>query len=165
MTCCNCCPCEDATPAPPVSAGFQYACSLKVEGYNQVIPRKTWTQVHFPGQAVEMSDAHGMHDPNSTGAQSGLITVKGPGGWGIIAAMAQWVDPKDATETRVQIIRDPFNNPDTTATNHKARTPGGDYYTLLWPLHLPAERPHAIRVYHNASTSLVLNLAEFKVIY
>lgn len=164
MTCCNCCPCEDTPTAQP-APGFSYVCSLKVEGHKQVIPRKTWTLVQYPGKGTESSDAHNMHDDKATGNQSGLITVKGPGGWGILAAMAQWVDPKDATETRIQFIRDPYGNPDTTATNHVARTPGGDYYTLVWPLHLPAGRPHAMRVYHNASSSLTLDLAELKLMY
>lgn len=143
---------------------FTNVCSLKTTA-GQLIQPNTWTLVHFEGAAVENVDDFGMHDPDAVGDPSGLITVQGGSGWGLLAGMAQWDSPGDATETRAGFVRDPLGVPDTTATNHFARTPGGDYVTLVWPLYLPEGRAHGLRVYHNATTPRTLTLAEFKLMF
>jgi hypothetical protein len=149
---------------------FNYVCSLKVSE-SQIISPNQWTIVKFPYN-TESSDEYGMHETPAgvtnwkTDARSGLITPIAPG-WGIMAGMAQFTDGEDATEFRTQFIRDPLNPDvagDTTATTHWATSPGGDYFATSWPIYFRPEFPMAFRVCHNASSSLALSLAEFKVL-
>ena len=150
---------------------FTRACSLKAVA-NQIIQPNTWTIVHFEGVIAESSDDYGMHNSDALGDQSGLIVAGGGSGWGLLAGMAQWSFPSDATETRLGFVRDPFatfgdssDDYDTTATNHYARTPGGDYVSLTWPMWFLEGRPHALRVRHDASTEIALAVAEFKLLF
>jgi hypothetical protein len=151
---------------------FSYVCSLKAdEASPQVIQKNTWTVVGFPYTLTsESSDEWDMRKVPSpltnwkTDSKSGLITPTAPG-WGILAGMVQFGDAGDATEFRTQFIRDPLGEePNTTATTHWATSVGGDFFVTAWPFYLRPEQPVALRVHHNASTSLELSLAEFKVL-
>ncbi|NYV74548.1 hypothetical protein [Streptomyces sp. UH6] len=71
----------------------------------------------------------------------------------------------DATEYRDQFARDPlelFGPVDTTATEHRAPTVGGEYWTKVWGIVCNPGVPLAVRVTHNAGAPVGLTFAEFK---
>lgn len=141
---------------------FTNACSL-ISSTTLSVPPATWTIAQFIGSASESSDVSNWHDAAATGSPSGYITPN-VSGWGLVAGEAQWSSSGDATEFRMQFIRDPAGIMDTTGTNHVADTPGGDYMTTVWPMYVDSGTAYAFRVQHNASTNLTLTLAQFKVL-
>lgn len=160
-------------------------CSLKV-AIPQLIPPNVWTIVRFPFDATgESTDTLNMHSATrpapggpvadwSTDDRSGLIWPS-RSGWGVLLGIAQWAaagvqaDPSDGTEYRDQFVRNPLSFPgagtavDTTATDHRAPTPGGQFFTKQWGINVDPTVPLALRVQHNASAALNLTLAEFKL--
>ncbi|MEW2568293.1 hypothetical protein [Streptomyces sp. NPDC047070] len=156
-------------------------CSLKVE-VPQLIPSGTTYQVvRFPYGALESTDRFNMHQalqPDGTTVanyatddRSGLIRPS-KAGWAELYALLQWEAPTGTsgtvTEYRDQHVRDPFGETadpnDTTATDHRAPTPGGQFWTKSWGIFVDPATPIALRVTHNAvSGPLNLVLAEFKV--
>lgn len=149
-----------------------YVCSLKVE-LDQTIPNDgQYHLVRLPyGVGEESYDAYGMHEPAqpdgslvtnwATDDRSGLIWPH-VYGWGTPFGMVQW-EPGDYTETRDQIVRDPLVLADTTATEDKAPTPGGQYGTKAWGMFVYPTVPLGLRVRHNASSPKKVTLAEFKL--
>jgi hypothetical protein len=160
-------------------------CSLKV-AIPQLIQPDTWTIVRFPFDATgESTDTLNMHSATrpapggpvadwSTDDRSGLIWPS-RAGWGELKGIAQWaaagaqLNPMDATEYRDQFVRNPLSYAgagpavDTTATDHRPPTPGGQFFTKSWGIFVDPTVPLAMRVYHNASEALNLTLAEFKL--
>ncbi|MGO4747828.1 hypothetical protein AB4212_04185, partial [Streptomyces sp. 2MCAF27] len=91
-------------------------------------------------------------------------------GWGHLYAMIQWEAPTGTsgqyTELRDQYARDPLgiNAPiDTTATDHRAPSPGAQYFSKSHGIYVKPSTPLALRVTHNAPGPLPLTLAEFKL--
>lgn len=160
-------------------------CSLKV-AIAQPVPPDTWTIVRFPFDATgESTDPLNMHSATrpapggpvsdwSTDDRSGLIWPSRTG-LGFMFGMPQWAaagvqaSVADGTEYRHQFVRNPLGyagggtTADTTGTNHLAATPGGQYFTTGWPILVDPAVPLALRVYHNASNTVNLTLAEFKL--
>lgn len=160
-------------------------CSLKV-AIPLLVQPDTWTIVRFPFDATgESTDPLNMHTPShaapggpvsdwSTDDRSGLIWPSRTG-WGELKGIMQWAAagaqkaPMDATEYRDQFVRNPLSYAgagpavDTTATDHRPPTPGGQFFTKAWGIFVDPTVPLALRVYHNASSALNLTLAEFKL--
>lgn len=158
-------------------------CSLKV-AIPQLIQPNVWTVVRFPfdatGESTDLLNMHSATRPSpggpvanwATDDRSGLIWPSRTG-WGVMLGLMQWAaagvqsDPSDGTEYRDQFVRDPLgytSTPvDTTATDHRAPTPGGQFFTKQWGVNVDPTVPLALRVQHNASSPLNLTLAEFKL--
>jgi hypothetical protein len=158
-------------------------CSLKVE-IDQPIRPNVWTIVRFPfDSSGESTDPLNMHDPNrpppggpvtnwQNDDRSGLIWPSSSA-WGLMYSLIQWADPgvqatcTAGTEFRDQYVRDPLgytSNPvDTTATDHRTATPGIQTYTKSWGIFVSPTVPLALRVRHDASGTVNLTLAEFKL--
>lgn len=160
-------------------------CSLKV-AISQLIPPDVWTIVRFPFDATgESTDPLNMHSATrpapggpvadwSTDDRSGLIWPSRTG-WGELKGIMQWAAagvqtaPNDATEYRDQFVRNPLGYAgagpavDTTATDHRPPSPGGQFFTKAWGINVDPAVPLALRVQHNASAALNLTLAEFKL--
>ncbi|WP_405893670.1 hypothetical protein OG272_15575 [Streptomyces sp. NBC_00104] len=157
-------------------------CSLKRDINQPIVPGTTYTIVRFPFGAEEPSDRFQMHQavqPDGyvvtdwdNDPRSGLIWPS-RAGWGHLYALIQWEAPTAAsggyTELRDQYVRDPLSlgSPtpnDTTATDHRAPSPGGQFFTKSHGIYVDPLTPLALRVTHNASAgSLNLTLAEFKL--
>ncbi|MEU9576328.1 hypothetical protein [Streptomyces chilikensis] len=151
-------------------------CSLKADVPQLIQPGTTYQTLRFPFGAAESTDPHEMHQavqPDgyvvanwATDDRSGLIwpSVRG---WGHLYAMIQWADTSDATEHRDQFVRDPLalaGPSDTTATEHRATTVGGEFYVKTWGVVTNPGVPLAVRVAHNATSALNVTLAEFKLV-
>lgn len=141
----------------------------------QSIAPGSYQVVRFPFEP-EPFDPVGMHEATqpdgyevldwATDDRSGLIWPA-TRGWGTLYASIQWAGESDATEYRSQFVRDPLGlagGPDTTATEHRAPTPGGEFYTRTWGIVVNPGVPLAVRVAHNAGTPQDLTLAEFKLV-
>ncbi|MCC9686851.1 hypothetical protein E4N64_14205 [Streptomyces sp. MNU103] len=140
-----------------------------------ITPGTTYQIVRFPFDS-ESFDPAGMHEaaqPDgytvtnwATDDRSGLIWPP-MRGWGTLYAALQFAEAGDATEFRSQFVRDPLNistGQDTTATEHRADTVGGEFWTRTWGLVVNPMTPLAVRVAHNASGPLDVTLAEFKLV-
>ncbi|MEV0639059.1 hypothetical protein AB0I77_29770 [Streptomyces sp. NPDC050619] len=155
-------------------------CSLKVDTPQAVSPGTTYQIVKFPFGAKESTDRFEMHQATQPDGyvvedwekddRSGLIWPS-KAGWGHLYAMIQWGEPSGVgayTELRDQYVRDPLGltpNPnDTTATEHRAPTPGGQYFVKNHGLFVTPGTPLALRVTHNAALPVALKLAEFKLV-
>ncbi|MFI6819277.1 hypothetical protein ACIBG7_43300 [Nonomuraea sp. NPDC050328] len=148
-----------------------YVCSLLAG--EQTIPVGDYYIVRFP-YGSEPYDAHGMHQPAQPDgpmsaypdARSGLIWPKHDG-WAHLYALMYW-EAEDYTELRDRFVRDPLNlstGYDSTCTEDRAITPGGQYIAKAWAMFVHPETPIALMVRHNAPTSVKLTLAEFKISY
>ena len=150
-------------------------CSLISNTPQTIQPGATYQVVRFPYDG-ESFDPVGMHEAEqpdgytvvdwATDDRSGLIwpTMRG---WGTLYAALQFADESDATEYRSQFVRDPLNvstGEDTTGTEHRAQTVGGEFWTRTWGLVVNSATPLAVRVTHNASAPQLLTLAEFKLV-
>ncbi|MFD5654744.1 hypothetical protein [Streptomyces sp. NPDC127039] len=156
------------------SPGVQ-VCSLKVDTPQLIPSGPTYRVVRFPFGAAESTDRFEMHQVEqpdgyvvsdwSTDDRSGLIWPS-KAGWGVLHAMIQW-EAGDYTELRDQYVRDPLgltpNPADTTATEHRPPSPGGNYFVKVHGIFVDPQVPVALRVTHNASTARLLTLAEFKL--
>ncbi|WP_030672529.1 hypothetical protein [Streptomyces sp. NRRL B-1347] len=152
-------------------------CSLKRDIPQEIEPGG-YHIVRFPFSDDESYDAHAMHQSIQPDAfvinddgwddddRSGLIWPT-RSGWGTLHALIQWGSPAaTATEYRDQFVRDPlglFAPPDTTATDHRAPSPGGQYWSKTHGIFVHPGVPLALRVAHNAPIPLALTLAEFKL--
>ncbi|WP_086859920.1 hypothetical protein [Streptomyces milbemycinicus] len=153
-------------------------CSLKRDT-PQLIQQNVYAVVRFPFGAAEPSDRLGMHQviqPDGyvvtawdVDDRSGLIWPS-KCGWGHLYAVIQWEAPTETsgqyTELRDQYARDPLGINaviDTTATDHRAPTPGAQFFTKSHGIYVTPSTPLALRVRHNASGPLNLTLAEFKL--
>lgn len=148
-----------------------HACSL-ITKTPQTIPAGVYTPVRFPYEPGESYDPDGMHTqlvggldyPFPSAKESALIRPAHDAWAQIIGAYH--FEPGDYTEIRSRINRDPFGPaPDWTATEHLDPSPGMQCFTKTWGMHLVPGVPIALEIYHNASGSLDMTLAEFKVIY
>ncbi|MCP3770221.1 hypothetical protein [Streptomyces sp. MAR25Y5] len=165
----------DENPAPGVQV-----CSLKTATHQLVQPGSTYRVMRFPFGAAEPADRFGMHQavqPDgyvvsdwATDDRSGLIWPS-KAGWGHLHAMIQWEaagSPGGYTELRDQFVRDPLgltaNPDDTTATEHRAPTPGGQYYVKNHGVFVTPGTPLALRVAHNDAAPRLVTLAEFKLV-
>ncbi|MDN0199245.1 hypothetical protein [Streptomyces sp. S.PNR 29] len=155
-------------------------CSLKVDTPQLIQPGTTYKIVRFPFGAEEPTDRFGMHQsvqPDgyvvndwATDDRSGLIWPS-RAGWGHLYAMIQWEAAGATggyTELRDQYVRDPLgltSNPnDTTATEHRAPTPGAQFYAKSHGIFVAPDTPVALRVTHNDANAKLLTLAEFKLV-
>ncbi|MFJ4980325.1 hypothetical protein ACIP6X_34235 [Streptomyces coeruleorubidus] len=162
-----------------VAPGVQ-VCSLKVDTPQLIAPGTTYKIVRFPFGAAEPTDRFGMHQAAQPDGyvvsdwarddRSGLIWPS-KAGWGHLHAMIQWEAASGTggyTELRDQYVRDPLSltpNPnDTTATEHRTPTPGGQYYVKNHGLFVDPGTPVALRVTHNDANPRLLTLAEFKLV-
>ncbi|WP_031111521.1 hypothetical protein [Streptomyces sp. NRRL S-146] len=162
-----------------VAAGVQ-VCSLKVDTPRLISPGTAYTIVRFPFGVAESTDRFEMHQavqPDgyvvsdwATDDRSGLIWPS-KAGWGHLHAMIQWEPASGAagyTELRDQYVRDPLGltpNPnDTTATEHRTPTPGGQYFVKNHGVFVAPGTPVALRVTHNDAVPRLLTLAEFKLV-
>lgn len=157
------------------SPGVQ-VCSLKVDVPQLIAPGNTYRIVRFPYGAGESTDRFEMHQalqPDGTTVtdyatddRSGLIWPS-KAGWGELHAMIQWEAASASggyTELRDQYVRDPFGANDTTATEHRAPTPGGQFYVKQHGIFVTPGVPVALRVTHNDANPRQLTLAEFKLV-
>jgi hypothetical protein len=158
-----------------MSASGVRVCSLKRDTPQLVRP-DSYTVVRFPFGSREPYDPHGMHQARQPDGhvitswdadeRSGLIWPSASG-WGQLYAMIQW-EAGSYTELRDQYVRDPLgltSTPnDTTATDHRAPTPGGQYFTKSHGIFVNPETPLALRVRHNDAVARRLLLAEFKLV-
>ncbi|MFD0208959.1 hypothetical protein ACFVH9_07465 [Streptomyces hirsutus] len=155
-------------------------CSLKVDVPQLVAPGAAYKVVRFPFGAAEPTDRFAMHQavqPDgyvvadwATDDRSGLIWPS-KAGWGHLHAMIQWEAASAVggyTELRDQYVRDPLGltpSPgDTTATEHRTPTPGGQFYVKGHGIFVDPEVPVALRVTHNDVAPRLLTLAEFKLV-
>lgn len=150
-------------------------CSLILEENQAVAADGAYHVVRFPFGTGESYDEHGMHQmlqPDGhqienwrTDDRSSLIWPSADG-WGVITAMIQW-EAGNYTELRDQVVRDPLGltgTPnDSTATDHRAPSPGMQCFTKHHELFVHPDVPLAIRVGHNAGGSRALVHAQFKL--
>ncbi len=154
-----------------------FVCSLTAPD-PQLIPvgGAAYTVVRFPfGSPAESFDPLDMHpaaQPDGVitsyiDPRAGLIWPTHDA-WARLDAMLQW-DAGDYTELRDQFVRDPLSftpaGPDTTCTQDRPPTPGGQYVAKSWPLFVHPGTPLAVAVRHNASRPVKLLFAEFKLSY
>lgn len=168
-------------PGTPARKGVE-VCSLIRQTAQLIAAGTTYQTVRFPFGAAESYDAFEMHQltqPDGyviNGAawdsdeRSGLIWPS-KSGWGTIEGLFQWEAPTGlsgaVTEYRDQVVRDPLGltpTPnDTTGTVHSASTVGQNFFRLVWQIFVNPSTPIAVRVAHNGTGALNLNLAEFKL--
>lgn len=151
-------------------------CSLKADTPQLIQPGTTYRIVRFPFGAAEPTDRFGMHQavqPDgyvvsdwATDDRSGLIWPS-TAGWGHLHALIQW-EAGGYTELRDQYVRDPLGltpaPTDTTATEHRTPTPGGQFYVKNHGIFVDPATPVALRVTHDDSGPRLLTLAEFKLV-
>ena len=148
-------------------------CSLIVTE-PQVIPPGGYRVVRFPFGTAESYDALGMHQvvqPDGytirdwrTDNRAGLIWPSADG-WGSLTAMIQW-EAGGYSELRDRFVRDPLGlstGADSTATDHRPRSPGVQCFTKHHEIFVHPGTPLALMVSHNNSASTRLVLAEFKL--
>lgn len=155
---------------PPVPEFVTKVVSLKVETPQMIPADGSYHIVRFP-YAGESYDPYNMHDaiqPDgyqvvdwATNDRSGLIWPNITG-WGLLTALIQW-EAGGYGELRDQFVRAPFTAPDTTATDHRAPSPGAQFFTKHHEIFVNPNTPLALRVGHTDSTARRLTLAEFKL--
>ncbi|MFJ9961085.1 hypothetical protein [Streptomyces avermitilis] len=143
-----------------------YYCSLKTTTPQRIAADGAYHIVRFPFGAGESTDDHNMHAVQSVADwtrddRSGLIWPK-VSGHGVLSAMVQW-EPGGYTELRDRFVRDPFGEPDTTATDHRPPSPGMQAFTKVWQIQVDPTTPLALAVAHNDSSTRAVTLAEFKL--
>ncbi len=150
-------------------------CSLTAPQPQTIPPGGSYVLVRFPFDGAESFDPADMHpvvQPDGTTAtydspRSALIWPAHTA-WGRLDAMLHW-EESDYTEVRDQFVRDPLRlttyGPDSTCTQDRAVTPGGQYLTKTWGLFVHPAIPLAVAVRHNAPRPVKLTFAEFKLSY
>lgn len=150
-------------------------CSLKVSTPQLIEPDGSYHVVRFPFGAGESTDRFEMHQavqPDghvvtdwATDDRAGLIWPSRYG-WGHLYGMIQW-EAGGYTELRDQYVRDPLGltpaPADTTATEHRAPSPGMQCFVKSHGIFVYPDIPLALRVAHNDSQPRALVLAEFKL--
>lgn len=145
-------------------------CSLKTD-VPQSIPAGGYHVVRFP-YGAESYDAHAMHeqlDPKGHEVRawqrddrSGLIWPAADG-WGSLTAMIYWEDG-GYTEIRDRFVRDPLSSDaDSTATEHRPRSPGQQFFHKHHELFVHPGTPIALLVAHNDTRARRITLAELKL--
>ncbi|MFD4832065.1 hypothetical protein ACFWPV_19745 [Streptomyces uncialis] len=151
-------------------------CSLKVETPQLIPAGDTYRIIRFPYGTHESSDRFNMHQAEqldgppvldyATDDRSGLIRPS-RAGWGQLYAMIQWESASGTngyTELRDQFVRNPLGVVDTTATEHRAPTPGIQCYVKGHGIMVYPDVPLALRVMHNDNAPRRVTLAEFKLV-
>ncbi|WWQ65862.1 hypothetical protein V2W30_22715 [Streptomyces sp. Q6] len=152
-----------------------YVCSLKTDTPQAIAPGGTYSIVRFPYAAgAESYDPHGMHDPvDPLGYEvrdwqrddrSGLIwpTI---GGWATLTSLIYW-ESGDYDELRDRYVRDPLSlagGPDSTATEHRAPSPGIQCFHKTHQMFVTVGTPVALLAGHTAPKNVRITLAEFKL--
>jgi hypothetical protein len=149
-------------------------CSLIVDA-PQTFSAGRYHVVRFPYGSAESRDVHRMHQvvqPDGHEVanwrkedRAGLIWPAAEG-WGVLTAMVQW-EAGGYRELRDQYVRDPLgltSDPaNTTATDHRAPTPGMQCYTKHHELEVHPSVPLALRVRQESSGARRLVHAQFKL--
>jgi hypothetical protein len=139
-------------------------CSLIVKT-PQLIAPNTYTAVRFDTESTDSPNWHVTNNLNS--ANSALITPDITAVAGLYAEIF-WQNASDMERPPTQYLhrftRDPFGpEPDSTATNDRAPTPGAQFHVFSWAITIRTGQPLALMVGHNGSGPLAVTLAEFKV--
>lgn len=137
-----------------------HVCSL-IRQDAQFIPAGGYHLVRFPFGQAESSDLHEMHQVDQPGGHvvrdwdcddSSALIWPAVYGWGSLTAMIQW-EGGGYRELRDQFVRDPMgvtSSPmDTTATDHRAPTPGMQGFTKHHEILVYPGTPIGLRVGHN----------------
>lgn len=148
-------------------------CSL-IRDTPQPIPADGYHLVRFAFGTDESLDEHGMHqaaqpdghqvDDWDKDDRSGLIWPSADG-WGGLTAMIQWEDG-GYTELRDQFVRDPLGlstGRDTTATDHRPRSPGLQCFTKSHEILVHPGTTLALYVHHDDSRTRNIVHAQFKL--
>ncbi|MET7514080.1 hypothetical protein ABZS88_11470 [Streptomyces sp. NPDC005480] len=146
-------------------------CSLKTDVPQSIPADGAYHVVRFP-YGAESYDAHAMHeqlDPKrhevrdwQRDDRSGLIWPAADG-WGSLTAMIYWEDG-GYTELRDRFVRDPLSTgADSTATEHRPRSPGQQFFHKHHELFVHPGTPIALLVAHNDSRPRRITLAELKL--
>jgi hypothetical protein len=141
----------------------------------QLIQPGAYANVRFPydGESADYASMHQATQPDGYVVTNWAVDDRSSliwpamRGWATVYAAAQFADESDATEYRSQFARDPLDlstGLDTTATEHRAATVGGEFWTRTFGLVVNPGTPLSFRVSHNASTPQNLTLAEFKLV-
>lgn len=151
-----------------------HVCSLILSEPQTIPSGSGYHIVHFPFGAGESYDAHGMHQmaqPDGyqitdwrADGRAGLIWPA-VSGWGVLTGIVYW-EHGGYTELRDRFERDPLNlstGPDTTATDHRPRSPGAQCFTKTHQMFVHPQTPIAFKVGHNSSSTERTYLAEFKL--
>lgn len=152
-----------------------FVCSLTAPDPQTIPVSSSYTVVRFPFGVAESYDPWDMHPPiqpdgtavSFADPRSGLIWPAHDA-WARLDAMLQW-EEGPYTEVRDQFVRDPLAltpyGPDSTCTEDRAITPGGQYLAKSWALFIHPGVPLAVAVRHNASKPVRLLFAELKLSY
>lgn len=146
-------------------------CSLAVSP-DEEIPPNTYTLLKFPYGAAESYDAWNMHPAEQPDGvvsafpddRSGLIWPAAEG-WGDLIANIHW-EGGGYTELRDRFARDPlglYGAPDTTATDHRVPSPGGQYFTKHHGIFVHVGTPLGVLVSHDDSVPRKVIYAQFKL--
>ncbi|ASU81497.1 hypothetical protein CDO52_00695 [Nocardiopsis gilva YIM 90087] len=149
-----------------------YACSLAVDDDQPIGPSGGYQLIRLPYGDVESYDGHDMHpaeQPDGVVSEfpddrSALIWPA-VDGWSIVEGVVH-LEPGDYTEFRFRIIRDPLNlstGHDSTRSEHRAPSPGGQYWAFSHLMYARVGTPLAIAVAHNASHDVAVTYAQFKL--
>ena len=152
-----------------------YVCSLIVNEPQSIPADGGYHIIRFPvDPTVESYDAHGMHEalqPDgyqitnwATDDRSGLIWPSSEG-WGVLTANIHW-KPGAYTELRDRFVRDPLGlstGYDSTATDHRAPSPGMQCFTKQHQMFVHPGTPIALLVGHSDSVSREIVHAQFKL--
>ncbi len=151
-------------------------CSLTAPD-PQLVPAggAAYTVVRFPfsgpAESYDPLDMHPAAQPDGvitsySDPRAGLIWPAHQA-WARLDAMIQWEDGP-YTETRDRFVRDPLGlagPPDSTCTQDRPATPGGQYSAKSWAIFVRPGVPLALAVRHNCARALRITFAEFKVSY
>lgn len=146
--------------------------SLKTD-QPQSIPPGGYHVVRFP-YGAESYDPHAMHEQtHPTGYQvrdwqrddrSGLVWPA-VDGWGSLTAMVFWEDG-GYSELRDRFVRDPLDlaaGYDSTATEHRPRSQGAQFFHKSHEMFVHPKTPIALLVGHDDSRPRRITLAELKL--
>lgn len=148
--------------------------SSLISAGTQSIQPNQYTLLRFPfdNESADAFDLHPRVQPDT--GQS--ITVSDPRAgliwpahtaWATLNALA-YFEEDNYTEIRTRFTRDPLNlttGEDSTCTQDHAPTPGGQYISKSWNIFVHPMTSIGFLVKHNASTSVAVTLAEFKLSY
>lgn len=151
-------------------------CSLITEqGSKQTIPvGSDYTILRFPFTG-ESTDPHGLHNPlqpdngstvTFSNQRAGLIWPAHTA-WATLNGLIYWADG-DYTETRDRFVRDPLDlttGYDSTCTEDKGSTPGGQFTAKSWNIWVHPLTPIGLLVRHNSPEPTKVDFAEFKLSY
>jgi hypothetical protein len=159
-----------ASSFPEVPVTGVRIVSLKVDVPQSVPDDGQYHVVRFPYTA-ESYDPWGMHQPTqpdggavtswSKDDRSGLIWPE-TAGWGVLTSLIYW-EAGGYDELRDRFVRDPLGDYDSTATDHRAPSPGIQCFTKHHEIFVRPDVPIALLVAHDATSARRVTLAEFKL--